>query len=182
MRLLAASAAGFLGAQIRVNSVPVQAAQNDVVRANRFELIGRSGKAVAYWGSQDGQNASVRFLDEAGAEVAVLGLLAPHVPGLDLKGPDSRTRLTLRLEGEDANPILAMSDAKWEGRVLLGFVRPDHPDASWDQWALMLRAPGKEIPVASMGMTRDPVSGRISTNVRLLGEDGKFWVAPALHP
>jgi hypothetical protein len=74
MRMFVAVAAGFLGAQIRVNSVQVEAAQNNVVRASRFELIAKSGSTLAYWASEDGRRPALHFLDERGHEVAVLGL------------------------------------------------------------------------------------------------------------
>jgi hypothetical protein len=174
VRILAALAAGFVGAQIHNKSVMVAAASDDVLRAKRFELIDRSGRKLAFWGSEDGQGAALQ-----GTEIAVIGLQGhSNLPFLNMMGPNSKIRLTLRLDGDDGKPVLGMSDEKWEGRLILGFIQPDAPSSSWDDWGLLLRVPQRESPIASLRITRDPVSGQTSGRAVILGENGKFWVAP----
>jgi hypothetical protein len=60
-----------------------------------------------------------------------------------------------------------MSDEKWEGRVMLGFVENDAPDAADADWALRFRYPDR----ALIGVLRDPITG--SLNGTLILSDGK---------
>jgi hypothetical protein len=87
---------------------------------------------VAYLGTGDGQQPILRFLNSKGNEAATLGLMQTGSPFLNMLGTDSKIRLTLRVEGLGDRPILAMSDNKWEGRVMLGFIQSDVPSTSDD--------------------------------------------------
>ena len=60
--------------------------------------------------------------------------------GLDLLGQDGRVRATLRLAYNDKG-VLGFSDAKSEGRVVLGFIGTDTPSDSDDDWGSVIHGP-----------------------------------------
>lgn len=171
--VLGALVAGFLGGQVHFDARAVSAASAGTIRADRIEILGESGKVLAYLGSDHGRNPSIHFLDGAGADAITLGLRGDS-PFLDLFGRDSKVRATLRLENADRRPVLAMSDAGLEGRLMLGFLQPDVPSPSWDRWGLLLRAP-RGGNIADLTMMRDPTMGSISGWLSVRGEDGRTW-------
>jgi len=178
VRFMGALLAGFVGGHIYPTSVPAVAAESTLLRAQRIEITDPSGKTVAYLASTNGQDSALRFLDQKGREIAALGVRSGGSPFLNMLGSDSKVRLTLQLQGPEARPLLGMSDSKWEGRVMLGFIQPDAPSSSDDDWGLLFRAPQGSTNMASLAMIRDARSGRISAKLALLDENGKLWVAP----
>jgi hypothetical protein len=177
VRILAALVAGFVGAQIHNKSVTVAAASDDVQNASNSP-IGPEGNSP-FWDRKMDKERLYTFLIQRGAEIAVIGLQGhSNFPFLNMMGPNSKIRLTLRLDGDDGKPVLGMSDEKWEGQLILGFIQPDAPSSSWDDWGLLLRGAQRESPIASLRITRDPVSGQTSGKAVILGENGKLWVAP----
>jgi hypothetical protein len=176
--VVAAFAAGFVGGKIPLRTVPVAAASETVLRATRFVLTDKAGRTLAYWGSDNGRNPSLRFLDSNGVRGVVLGLQGADSPTLDLIGHDSKIRATLCLEGDRQEPILGMGDKGWEGRVMLGFIQPDSPSPSWDQWGLIFRAPQGDTRIAQIGTVRDARTGRISARLMLRQEDGALLAIP----
>jgi hypothetical protein len=177
LRIAIALLAGFVGSQIHTGSIPVTAASDTVLRAQRFELLDDSGRVVAYWASEPRQGPYLCLLNRDGSKATVWGLHDGYQPFLDMLATDSTPRLTIRLETEDQRPLLAMSDSKWEGRMLLGFIAPDYASPTWDNWALVFRAPHHS-DVASMSMRRDAVSGRMVGRINLIDESGRSWNAP----
>ncbi len=178
LRILAALIAGFVGGWIRTDNVPVAAAAGKLIQAERIELIDNNGKLLAYLGTGDGQKPILRFLNSKRNEAATLGLTQTDSPFLNMLGTDSKIRLTLRVEGLGDRPILAMSDNKWEGRVMLGFIQSDVPSTSDDDWGLVFRAPQGNTAIADLVMIRDALSGRISGKLALLDKNGKVLVMP----
>ena len=85
-----------------------------------------------------------------------LGVLADGRPYLRMGGRDGTDRIILDLDQAD-EPMLVMSDERWQGRVHLGFVPPDtFPYSNWDHWGLLFRAFGSEHAVVGMGMVNTP--------------------------
>ncbi len=111
-----------------------------------------------------------------GNEIAAFGVRSTGFPYLDFVRADSKVRLTLRLEGADGNPLLGMGDSTWEGKVILGFIPPDVPSRSWDNWGLVFRARSGQI--ASLAMVPSAASGKLSGKLALLDDNGEVWVAP----
>lgn len=165
--LVIALASGYVGAYIqRLYQTPPL---NPVIRATRFELIGPSGKPVAYWGSDPEKNIVLAFNDGSNHPVARFGLRddgSTGSPFLDLVGKDGKFRARMQLGWRD-RPILAMSDEKWEGRVMLGFVENDAPNPDDSDWALRFRFPDD----ASIGVMRDARTGSVSGKIFI--SDGK---------
>ncbi len=178
LRIFAAVIAGFIGGLIRTASVPIAAAAGKLIQAERIELIDNNGKLLAFLGTGDGQAPMLRFVNSKGNEAVTLGLMETGAPFLNMLGTDSKIRLTLRVQGSGERPTLAMSDNKWEGRVMLGFIPSDVPSNSDDDWGLIFRGPQGNSAIADLGMIRDALSGRISGTLALLDKNGKVLVMP----
>jgi hypothetical protein len=147
----------------------------NVVRAARFEIVDQSGKPLAFWGPDDLKQMVLGFKDKGNNVVASLGMSSTGVPFFDMSGSDGRSRVRIELSSSQ-KPTLAMSDAAWEGRVLLGFVQNDVPDRRDDDWFLRFRAPGGG-ELGGIGMARTGAEGRLSGKAYVRGA-GKEWSAP----
>lgn len=119
--VLVSGVSGFLGGYLANSSgIPVPVLVDTVI-AKRFRVIDHSGRVTAELTEKR----------------------------LDLYGEDGRVRATLRLAGSD-NGILGFSDAKWEGRVIFGFLSTDTPSPQDDDWGLRVFAPDSRRPVVSL--------------------------------
>jgi hypothetical protein len=157
--LMLATVSGFFGGRTAPDR-SVKAADTAPVRATRFELVDASGKEVAFLGSDSQSNTVLAFEDENHHLVARFGLRGNGPvasPFLDFAGKDGKPRLNMELGSMD-RPIFALSDEKWEGRVLLGFIEGDYPDPTGADWALQFRYPD----FASIGVLRNPIDGSMS--------------------
>jgi hypothetical protein len=134
------------------------AARPGTLRASRFELVNSGGASVATWSVQ-GNEAHLRFLSGRGGDVPVdIGVLSDGRPFVSMAGRDGKRRIVLELDQHD-KPILGMSDERWEGRLVLGFVEPDTYTPEWDNWGLMFNPVGSEQAAASIGVLNMNGSG-----------------------
>jgi hypothetical protein len=144
------------------------------IRASRFELTDSTGKVVAFWGTDRGNNTVLAFLQtpvkESGPEEVkppaeqtrftgqnpneafAVGILSSQVPFMNILGRDGNTRALLYLT-QQQKPILNMADERHESRLELGFISNDAPSPADDDWALRFRAPD----VAGIGSMKDTV-------------------------
>jgi len=144
-----------------------------VVRAVRFELVGPDGKPLAYWGGSE-KGIVLAFTGMGKNELAALGLQpGGRSPFVELAGYDGKPRAVLEL-GDGDKPVLEMSDAGYEGRVILGATATDAPSPLNDSWALRFRSPERE-DLAAIGMfgDRGKLSGTLYANKK-----GRIWSAP----
>jgi hypothetical protein len=182
---------GVLGAVGAYAYLHLQSAKTEkatIVRASRFELTDGTGRVVAFWGIDRGNNTVLAFLPKGGAgdvgpngglkspaepagftrqnpnEAFAVGLMSSQVPFMNLVGKDGNSRALLYLTDQQ-KPVLHMSDGRTEGRLMLGFVSSDAPSAGDDEWALLFRGPD----VAGIGSLKDPANGKYR---------GYFSVAP----
>jgi hypothetical protein len=119
--VLVSGLSGFLGGYLANSSnTPVPGAVDTVI-AKRFRVIDHRGRVTAELTEKR----------------------------LDLYGDDGRVRATLRLEDSDKG-ILGFSDARWEGRVMFGFLGTDTPSPKDDDWGLQVFAPDSRRPVVSL--------------------------------
>ena len=144
-----------------------------VIRSSRFELVDRSGRVVAFWGTDRGNNLVLAFLQKGQQggrpeeylpfsqsdftmqdrnEAFAVGMLSTQVPFMNLQAKGGSSRALLYLT-EYQKPVLVMSDEKFEGRLMLGFSSNDSPSPADDDWALAFRGPD----VAGIGSIKDPV-------------------------
>ena len=169
---------GAVGGYAYAHWRPVHESQNKTVRASRFELADATGKVIAFWGVDRGNNTVLAFLQtpvgNAGGreelslpqqgtrftgqnrnEAFAVGMLSTQIPFMNILGNDGNSRASLYLN-QQQKPIFNMADERWESRLELGFITGDAPAAEDDDWALRFRAPD----VAGIGSTRDPVDHR----------------------
>lgn len=144
--------AGNIGANRRVEAAGVA-----TLKASRFELVNSSGASVATWSVQ-GNESHLRFLSGRGGTPVDIGVLADGRPFVSMAGRDGKRRIVLELDQRD-KPILGMSDERWEGRVVLGFVEPDTYTPEWDNWGLIFNPVGSEQAAASIGVLNMNGSG-----------------------
>ena len=164
---------GFIGGYAYSHSQFAQEPRPATLRSSRFELIDSTGKVVAFWGTDKGNNSVLAFLQNHPSENSsglptratsqtrftgqnpdeafAVGMLSTHVPFMNLLASDGTSRALLYLTKEQ-KPIFNMSDERSESRLELGFISSDAPAAGDDDWALRFRAPD----VAGIGSMRDP--------------------------
>ena len=82
-----------------------------------------------------------------------IGADADGRPHLQMNGQDGRERVIVALNSAE-KPLFGMSDERWMGRVVLGFLQPDFPDPELDKWGLVFRAFGSEHAVSSIGASK----------------------------
>ena len=185
LRCLIAALAGFIGGQIHFGERPVVEAATPV-RSTRFELVDPRGHVIAFWGSSRDGSPVLSFTNRNDAAIASLGVRAGDSPFLNFLAQDLKNRLTLRLEGSENTPLLAMSDGAFEGRVLLGFIQPDVESKSSDDWGLLLRARQRDTQVVAIGMIRNNATGDSSGRIALLSEEreqmGRATIAGYWYP
>lgn len=148
--LVVACVAGYLGGTL--SSKTVSASHPEIVRSTRFELVNGAGATLATWGS-DSTGSRMCFRYRGDAAAMEIGVFADGRPFVSMYGRDGRRRLVMQFDQAD-KPMLGMSDERWEGRVLLGFMPPDTwPHSNWDHWGLVFRGFGSQHAVVGMGMT-----------------------------
>ena len=153
--VVAATVAGFMGGTL-TSHAPVQASSPQVVRASRFELVDSAGRALARWEvDPKTNNTHLCFLARGGGVGLDAGVFPDAAPFLLMNGRDGKNRITLVLDGFD-KPELAMSDERWQGRLLLGHRGTDTPDIPdrTDEWTLEFHPFGSEMPVSRIGTTK----------------------------
>jgi len=164
--------AGFLGGNLGGRSA-IAAASDTTIRATRFELLDASGHVLARWGHGDDHNTALQFLGVNGETEASFGISSAGLPLLYINGPDGKNRFALQFIGADANPQIVMSDAKWEGRIVLGnFLAGDSPPLGGRNWGLRLAGPERVSGVAGLGMFSNPETGRTSGELFVYDESG----------
>jgi len=151
-----------------------QAPKLTTLRASRFELTDSTGKVLAFWGTDRGNNTVLAFLQtpakESGPEqlnlpaeqtrftgqnpneAFAVGILSTQVPFMNILGKDGNSRALLYLTPQQ-KPIFNLADERHESRLELGFICNDTPSPTDDDWALRFRAPD----VAGIGSMKDPV-------------------------
>ena len=177
LMMMLASAFGFVGGAVysRVHTLHVDDAQ--VLRGHRFELLDDSGRVIAFGRNDNLKNVVLGFRDKDDHSVATFGLGSDRTPFFDMAGKDGKSRVRLELDWMQQmqqKPTLVMSDEKWEGRVMFGFLPSDYPDREWDDWGLAFRAPNVG-DLANIGLIKR--DGKLSgvANVRAAG---KVWSVP----
>jgi hypothetical protein len=165
---------GFLGGWVSGPVAKTSAHATQTVRAERFELVDKSGRSIALLGEDSDKRTVLAFAQGGIEEVAAIGLGSGNAPFLELRGPDGKVRAVLQLE-KGSLPVLAFSDAQYEGRVVLGPASSDYPSSLNDSWALSFRAPWHREP-AAIGMfgEKDKLSGVVSVTKG----SGETWSAP----
>jgi len=166
---------GMIGAYAYLHFEPNRQSKATTVRASRFELTDDTGRVVAFWGIDRGNNTVLAFLRKAtqvgvsdglsdsftrftkqnSNEAFAVGLISTEAPFMNLLGDDGQSRAFLYLNSQQ-KPVFAMSDERFEGRLTLGFVNNDAPSPRDDEWALLFRGPD----VAGIGSVKDPTDGK----------------------
>jgi hypothetical protein len=171
---LLSSIFGVIGGYTYSHLHAPQAPGIPTIRASRFELTDSTGKVVAFWGTDRGNNTVLAFLQtpatENGSaelklpaeqtrftgqnpnEAFAVGILSTQAPFMNILGRDGNTRALLYLT-QQQKPIFNMADERHESRLELGFISNDAPSPADDDWALRFRAPD----VAGIGSMKDPV-------------------------
>lgn len=164
---------GFIGGYAYSHSQFLQAPRVTTLRASRFELTDSTGKVLAFWGTDRGNNTVLAFLQTSAGEgntgapkfpaeqtrftgqspdeAFAVGLLSTQAPFMNILGKDGSSRALLYLT-QQQKPIFNMSDERRESRLQLGFISNDAPTPGDDDWALRFRAPD----VAGIGSMKDP--------------------------
>jgi hypothetical protein len=178
---------GAVGAYLYLHLQSPRTEKATAVQASRFELTDSTGRVVAFWGIDRGNNTVLAFLPKTVGDVSpnwelklpteptgftrqnpneafAVGLMSSQVPFMNLMGKDGNSRALLYLTDQQ-KPVLHMSDGRSEGRLMLGFVSNDIPSPGDDEWALLFRSPN----VAGIGSLKDPANGKYR---------GYFSVAP----
>jgi hypothetical protein len=78
------------------------------------------------------------FKATKGTELITLGVGPDDSPFFNVNGPDGRRRFTVHLTTR-TEPILALSDARVEGRIIIGQVLSDSPSPSENTWGVAIR-------------------------------------------
>jgi hypothetical protein len=178
LTVLLSTAMGFAagGLSTRIYSNKIQ--QVTTLRAERFELVDAGGSVKAFWGHEASGDEVLAFEDATNRSVATIGVRSKggeRSPFLDFAGRDGKSRAKLELGWMD-RPIFGLSDEKWEGRVLLGFIENDSPSPDDDNWALWFRHPDD----ASIGTMRDPINGSVSGTLILSDQKKLLLRVPTL--
>jgi hypothetical protein len=171
---------GFLGGAAATGVDSLRADSPQLVQARRFELLDESGMPVAYWGTDPDRHVQLVFKGKKQNDLARFGLSPSSLPFLELFGAHGKGGIVLRLYADEL-PLLAMNDAEWEGRVLLGSLRQHSGIPEEDYWGLwFLAPPNLEAPLLSLGVSKnlkDPKEGTYSGHVTI--RNGKaYWQAP----
>lgn len=145
-----------------------------ITRSSRFELTDETGRVIAFWGADRGNNTVLAFLQKTVGDVdskgfkfpaeqtgfggqspneaLSVGMLSTQSPFINLLGKDGNPRAVLYLT-QQQKPILNMGDESRETRLELGFISNDSPAPNDDDWALRFRTPD----VAGIGSMKNPV-------------------------
>jgi hypothetical protein len=142
--------AGFIGGL--AHSQNPEPSPISVIRTSRLDLVDGKGVIVGQWDSAAG-GSRIRFLSRRGSVIMEIGADADGRPDIQMLGEDGKRRVTISLNARD-KPLFAMSDERWQGRVVLGFLDQDFPDPGVDKWGLLFRAFGSEHAVASIGSSK----------------------------
>ncbi len=145
------------------------------LRSSRFELTDRTGRVVAVWGTDKWSNTVLAFLRKPGQDVHpedyylgpppfpehspnvafAIGMSSTQSPFMNLQATDGLSRVFLSLQ-DYQKPVFMMSDERYEGRLVLGFIDTDTPSPDDDAWGLSFRGPS----VAGIGSFKSPVDGK----------------------
>jgi len=195
LTVLLATIAGFLGGRLIFRTQEVTPDSLGTVRATRFELLSGDGVPVAFWGTDEARNTVIQFIrkndhqtssleghertrvnffGQKKDKVAAFGVSQQGSPFLNLAGKDGISRAILYVTEEQQKPALVLSDEKWEGRILLGFIQSDYPSPAEDDWGLLFRAPSTGT-LANIGVVKR--DGKLSGIATIRGS-GKTWTAP----
>ena len=71
---------------------PLNSPCGQEIRAKSFSIVDKAGRVQAYWGSSDGTDSSIHFLNSRGAQVIVVGVLEQEWPVINLLGPEQSVR------------------------------------------------------------------------------------------
>jgi len=172
----AALLAGFVGGVVggRATRSGSQPLPEQVIRARTFELVGKTGQVISYWGIDKGDNVVLAFgsrpgtvlaegaarpghippgLDNPENQLSAIGLLANDSPFVKFRGADGKTRVRLYLN-DWAKPTLLMEDETGP-RVALGIEQSDTPGPQDNDWVLSF-GPGR----ARIGMYSEKEAGK----------------------
>lgn len=155
---------GFLGSRCHV-----EAAQLEVIKASKFELVNGLGVTVGTWEVDSKNAAHLRFLGSRDRASIEVGVRSDGTPVIEMSGRDGKRRITLSLSQFD-KPMLLMGDERWEGRIHLGFVEPDTFTPEWDNWGLLFNGLGSQRPVVGMGMAKG-IEGQLKGVIALSGKN-----------
>jgi hypothetical protein len=166
---------GVLGGYVYAHWHSAHDRETTTIRAARFELVDSSGKVLAFWGRDRGNNtvlaflqtysegtgpgefnglaAQTRFTGQNPNEAFAVGIMSTQVPFMNILGKDGNSRASLYLT-QQQKPVLNMADGRSESRLELGFISNDAPAPGDDDWALRFRAPD----VAGIGSMKDPTN------------------------
>ena len=181
-----AVAGGFLGSVLH----DLSTAKPTTVRAERFEVVERSGRVLSYWGPDADRNippATPRgtllvFFDSHAVRRlqlgAVTGNYSPHLRFYDKDGPpdtplryDAQPRLNVGL-GWTGSPVLRMRGGHGDS-VVLGAMYGDVYGERELGWGLSFRA-WEPSATADIGYTRW-WDGTYRSSVTLNNGAGKHW-------
>lgn len=131
--MLRTAIAGFVGVLVGAAVVGVgcgqkeqsagDAANANVVRAEKFEVVDSGGRMLAVWSSAAPGGCGLFFYDGTGKKRAQLAVLADGSPSLSVSDKDGETRAALMVM-PDGSPILALYDEDGQRRATL-MVLPD---------------------------------------------------------
>ena len=180
-------ASGFLGSILHDLTSP----RSTTVRAERFEVVERSGRVLSYWGPDSDRGISpttprgtlLVFLDSHSVRRLELGARtgdsSPQLLFYDKDGPPdapkhnvAQPRFSVDL-GSTGSPVLIMRGGHGD-RVTLG---AHYGDVGWEElgWALSFRA-WEPRATADIGYTRLH-DGTYQSSVTLNNGQGKVWTA-----
>ncbi len=148
-----------------------------VMRAERFELVGKDGKARAYWGRTSDGHVTTAFLDSKGNVRAEFGVTEDTtIQWLRMCGPDGKTILRLGTN-EFSESSLSLGDEQHGSRVLLGSIPSDLPVRT-GSWGLVLPRSGTFSSWIEIGIREDPARRRTSPALSIGDASGLRWSAP----
>ena len=186
MVAIIAVAGGFLGSVLRDLIIP----KSTTVRAERFEVVERSGRVLSYWGPDADRNIPpatpkgtlLVFFDSHAVRRLQLGAVtgdnSPHLEFFDKDGPPdtpknyyAEPRFSVRLGGT-GSPILNMRGS-YGDRVVLGAMYGDVYGERELGWGLSFRA-WEPRATADIGYMRW-WDGRYRSSVALNNGAGRRW-------
>ncbi len=144
--------AGFLGSLVHdwVRDVTSTRGVNEVLRAQRYEIVSRSGRVLSYWGPDDDPNIPAStprgtllvFMNEKWTKGGVFGSESGNNgPTLRFYDRNQSERVSLELR-QGGDPLLAFNSTNRAGAVLLGAIDQSDlwTDKRGDSWGLRLRS------------------------------------------
>lgn len=137
--LLLAALSGFLGGFLGTRLHQGNQRPSDLVQAQRFELLDKYGKVIAFWGTDEINHTVLTFQagDQRESAGMSVGMVGKGRPFLMFNGDEGQLRVLMDLD-DFGRPALMMKEDTPNLGLTLGSERSDTPDVrdSSEHWAL----------------------------------------------